>query len=175
MKGKIMHLLATVIIVVLCSSCDNGELKLDQKTAKLNFESSYLEIPQDYIEMHPLVIKANVNSVLGLSSYFVYVTVDDPNQYIGSVCTIGNPVYKTPDHEAGDHIYIYKATMAEGMLQTAITLTAGPHSEEAMDRTLTFAIIEDPLRDAYPNGNLYYSVGENNTLTLVLKDLAPEN
>ena len=156
---------------ILCFSCDDGTLSLDQGTASVGFETSRMEVDQANDQQIPLVIRASKGSIYG--SYKVYVLVDDPNAWIGNVCTISNPIYKAPNHEEGDHQTIYTATMAEGILKTAILITAGVHSSEDIDRELTFTLLEDPEGASYPNGSRYYSLGGTRSMTLLLKKMEP--
>lgn len=158
-------------VLPVFDSCDTGELELDEETAKVRFLQERVGIDQVSDEAVPLIIRASKGSVL--DAYKVYVEVDDPEQYIGSVCTISNGIYKAPDHENGDHKTIYTATMAEGMLQSAILLTAGVHSEEDIERELVFRIVEDPLKASYPGGNLYYRPSSPDVLTVVLSKMEP--
>jgi len=154
----------------LCLSCDDGVLVVDQTTSSVGFENPSLEIEQSSDAMVPLVIRASKGSIF---AYKVYVKVEDPEAWIGDVCTISNPVYKAADHENGDHAVIYTANMGEGMLQTALLLTAGVHSSEDIRRSLTFEIIPDPLKASYPDGNLYYKAGKDASMEVILKQMEP--
>lgn len=155
----------------LAGACDDGKLELDQQTAGVGFETRTLEIEQSAEEQVPLVIRASKGSVL--NAYKVYVEVEDPEAWIGDVCTIANPVYKAADHENGDHTIVYTANMGEGTLRTALLLTAGVHSSEERDRELTFRLIEDPLGASYPGGNRYYRVGSQRSIRVLLKKMEP--
>ncbi len=167
-KAGILFLTAALPVF---NSCDTGKLTLDEGTAGVRFLQGRTEIDQTSDEAVPLIIRASKGSVL--EAYSVYVEVDDPEQYIGTVCTISNGIYKAPDHENGDHTTIYTATMAEGMLQSAIILTAGVHSEEDKERELTFRIIDDPLMKTYPGGNLYYRPSSPAAMTVTLSKMEP--
>ncbi|WP_418992969.1 hypothetical protein [Alistipes sp.] len=155
----------------LTAACDDGELELDQRTATVGFETSRIEIEQSTEEQIPLVIRASKGSML--KAYTVYVEVEDPEAWIGDVCTVANPVYKTADPENGDYTTVYTANMGEGTLKTGLLLTAGVHSSEDRDRELTFRIVEDPLGGAYPNGNPYYRVGSQRSIRVLLKKTEP--
>lgn len=169
---KLLNLLIPLFAsAAFCASCDDGELKLDQSTATVRFVSAHAEIEQTSDEQTPLVILASKGSTL--NAYKVYIAVEDPEAWIGDVCTIANPVYKEPDHENGDHRIIYTANMGEGMLKTALLITAGVHSSEDIDRELRFEIIEDPLKASYPGGNPYYKTNKNRSMTVLLKKMEP--
>lgn len=166
---KLLLLLLTG--AALAAACDDGKLELDQRTAGVGFESHTLEIEQTSEEQVPLVIRASKGSVL--NAYKVYVEVEDPEAWIGDVCTVANPVYKAADHENGDHTTVYTANMGEGTLRAALLLTAGVHSSEDRDRELTFRIVDDPLRTTYPNGNPYYRVGPQRSIRVLLRKMEP--
>ncbi len=168
---KLLNLLMLFMAsAVCCFSCDDGELKLDQETASLYFESNRVEIEQATEGQIPLVVYASKGSTF---TYQTYIAVEDPEGWIGDVCTIANPVYKAPDHENGDHLTIYTAKMGEGMLKTALLLTAGVHGGEDIDRELEFKILNDPLKASYPCGNLYYQVNGTPSMTVLLKKMEP--
>lgn len=164
---KLLNLLIPLFAsAAFCASCDDGELELDQSTATVRFVSAHVEIEQTSDEQTSLMVLASKGSML--NAYKIYIAVEDPKAWIGDVCTIANPVYKEPDRENGDHRIIYTANMGEGMLKTALLITAGVHSSEDIDRELRFEIIEDPLKASYPNGSPYYKADKNQGMTTVL-------
>ena len=158
-----------LILMMLLNGCDDGKLKYEEHTAKVQFTQSHYDVdtPDTYL---PAIMRASVGN--SMATYNVYFEVEDPEGWIGDICLIGNGVYKAANPAEDDYKIIYRAPMNVGKLQCALMIMTVAHPGEDIDRTLSFRIIPDPTEATQSySGKKYYEPSGTTTATVTLKKL----
>jgi len=151
------HILFLFLCFVTCFyACDSGELKLEEETVEIGFLESEILIPSTTTSSIPLVLKGNTG--LTTQEYWVYISVDDPNEWLENIYSISNPIVEAADHMNGKHNVIFKALMKKGNLVCALMIKPLAHPEENIEREFFVTIIADPVQAKQYNGLDFYKV-----------------
>ena len=162
----IRHILFLLLCSVTCFySCDSGVLKLTEETVEIGFLESELLIPSTTTSSTPLVLKGNIG--LTTQEYWVYISVDDPNEWLENIYSITNPIVEAADHVNGKHNVIYKALVKKGNLVCALMIKPEAHPEANIEREFSVTILPDPVQAKQYNGLDFYKVNEAKKTTKV--------